>query len=116
MVRLLLIGILFRLAVPGAADDERLIEARLSAMTLEQKAAQMFMVSFFGAHLAEIEKDFLREVQPGAVVLFERNVESPPQVTALTNAYQQNIIDGGGLPLLIAVDQEGGRVDRKSVV
>ena len=112
MVRLLLIGILFRLAVPGAADDERSIEARLSAMTLEQKAAQMFMVSFFGAHLAEIEKDFLREVQPGAVVLFERNVESPSQVTALTNAYQQNIIDGGGLPLLIAVDQEGGRVQR----
>lgn len=112
MVRLLLIGMLFSLTPPGAADDEISIEARLSAMTLEQKAAQMFMVSFFGAHLAEIERDFLREVQPGAVVLFERNVESPPQVTALTNAYQQNIIASGGPPLLIAVDQEGGRVQR----
>ena len=112
IARLLLIGLLFGLAAPGAADDTLLIEDKLSEMTLEQKAAQMFMVSFFGAHLAETERDFLREVQPGAVVLFERNVESPSQVTALTNAYQQNIIDGGGLPLLIAVDQEGGRIQR----
>lgn len=112
MMRLLLIGLLFSLAPPGAADDKISIESRLSSMTLEQKAAQMFMVSFFGPRLAEIERDFLREVQPGAVVLFERNVESPPQVTALTNAYQQNIIESGGPPLLIAVDQEGGRIQR----
>ena len=36
-------------------------------MTLEQKVAQMFMVSFFGTQLTEAESDFLRQVQPGAV-------------------------------------------------
>ena len=112
MARLLLIWLLLGLSAPGAAADEPSIEDRLSAMTLEQKAAQMFMVSFFGPHLAEVERDFLRRVQPGAVVLFERNVESPRQATALTNAYQQNVIDGGGPPLLIAVDQEGGLIQR----
>lgn len=116
MARLFLIWLLLGLAALGAAadepSDEPSIESRLSDMTLEQKAAQMFMVSFFGRHLAEVERDFLRRVQPGAVVLFERNVESPRQATALTNAYQQNIIDGGGPPLLIAVDQEGGRIQR----
>ena len=110
MAGLLLIWLLFGLVMPGAAADELSIEDRLSEMTLEQKVAQMFMVSFFGPHLADIERDFLREVQPGAVVLFERNVESPQQVTALTNTYQQNMVDSGGLPLLIAVDQEGGRI------
>ena len=79
-------------------------------MTLEQKVAQMFMVSFFGAQLTETESAFLREVQPGAAVLFGRNVESPEQVTALTNSYQQEIMSWGGLPLLIAVDQEGGPI------
>ncbi|MCY4018595.1 MAG: beta-N-acetylhexosaminidase [Chloroflexi bacterium] len=79
-------------------------------MTLEQKVAQMFMVSFFGTQLTEMEAAFLREAQPGAVVLFGRNVESPEQVTALTNAYQQEIMSRGGLPLLIAVDQEGGPI------
>ncbi|MCY4539745.1 MAG: beta-N-acetylhexosaminidase [Chloroflexi bacterium] len=79
-------------------------------MTLERKVAQMFMVSFFGAHLTETESAFLREAQPGAAVLFGRHVESPEQVTALTNAYQQEVMSSGGLPLLIAVDQEGGPI------
>ena len=96
----------------NAAADESSSAERLPDMTLKQKIAQMFMVSFFGPHLAEVERDFLRRVQPGAVVLFERNVESPRQATALTNAYQQNVIDGGGPPLLIAVDQEGGLIQR----
>ena len=82
----------------------------LHNMTLEQKVAQMFMVSFFGEQLTETESAFLREVQPGAVVLFGRNVESPEQVTALTNSYQQEVMSRGGLPLLIAVDQEGGPI------
>ena len=104
---LLLGAVLANAAADGPSPAERLPD-----MTLKQKIAQMFMVSFFGAELADIERDFLRRVQPGAVVLFGRNVESPRQATALTNAYQQNIIDAGGPPLLIAVDQEGGRVQR----
>ncbi|MDE2950605.1 MAG: beta-N-acetylhexosaminidase [Chloroflexota bacterium] len=82
----------------------------LHNMTLERKVAQMFMVSFFGSQLTETEAAFLREAQPGAVVLFGRNVESPEQVTALTNSYQQEVMSRGGLPLLIAVDQEGGPI------
>ncbi len=81
-----------------------------AVMTLEQKVAQMFMASFFGTRLTESESTFLREVQPGAAVLFGRNVESPEQVTALTNAYQREVTSHGGLPLLIAVDQEGGPI------
>ena len=108
-LRLLLIGLLFSLAMASAADEPALAD-RLAAMTLKQKVAQMFMVSFFSTELAEIERDFLRRIQPGAVVLFGRNVRSPEQATALTNSYQQTIIEGGGLPLLIAVDQEGGRI------
>ena len=79
-------------------------------LSLEQKVAQMFMVSFFGPRLTETESAFLREVQPGAAVLFGRNIESPQQVTALTNAYQHEVTSRGGLPLLIAVDQEGGPI------
>ena len=81
-----------------------------SAMTLEQKVAQMFMVSLFGSQLTESEADFMREVQPGALVLFGRNVVSPAQVTALTNSYQELVTGAGGPPLLIAVDQEGGMI------
>lgn len=79
-------------------------------MTLQQKVAQMFMVSFFGTLLTEAEISFLRDVQPGAVALFGRNAASPRQVAELTNSIQAHAVASGGLPLLIAVDQEGGLI------
>lgn len=81
-------------------------------LTLEQQVAQMFMVTIHGAQLPEAGRDFLQRWQPGAVVLFTSNIGPPEQITRLTNSYQQAITDAGGLPLLIAVDQEGGRVQR----
>lgn len=86
------------------------VERNIIAMTLEQKVAQMFMVSFFGTELTETEAMFLRDVQPGAVALFGRNAASPAQVAELTNAIQWHSVSAGGLPLLIAVDQEGGLI------
>lgn len=53
-------------------------------------------------------RKLLEEVQPGGVVLFGRNVESPAQV-ALLNA---QIRDAVGRNVLIGIDQEGGLVDR----
>ncbi len=100
----------FFIAISISVADDVSIAAQVADMTLEQKVAQMFMVSFFGEELTQIERQFLRDIQPGAVVMFGKNIESPEQVTRLTNDYQQTIIDGGGIPLLIAVDQEGGRI------
>lgn len=81
-------------------------------LSLELRVAQMFMVTLHGPQLTEVGRDFLRRWQPGAVVLFTSNTGTPESVTALTNAYQQTILDAGGLPLLIAIDQEGGVVQR----
>lgn len=81
-------------------------------LTLEQQVAQMFMVTIHGAQLPEAGRDFLQRWQPGAVILFNSNIISPEQITRLTNSYQQAITSAGGLPLLIAADQEGGRVQR----
>ncbi len=80
----------------------------LNGMTLEQKVAQMFMVSLYSDSLIESERQFLQQYQPGAIVLLGRNVSTPSQVTRLTNTYQQTSVDSGGLPLFIAIDQEGG--------
>ena len=84
----------------------------IDSLTLEQQVAQMFMVTIHGSQLPEAGRDFLQRWQPGAVVLFTSNIGFPEQITQLTNSYQQAITDVGGLPLLIAVDQEGGRVQR----
>lgn len=84
----------------------------LDRMTLEQKVAQMFMVTLHGSVMTEDGAAFLRRYQPGLVVLFTSNAGTPAAVTRLTNSYQQTITDAGGVPLLIAVDQEGGVVTR----
>lgn len=53
-------------------------------------------------------QEVLRAVQPGGVLLTGRNIEASQQVIELTSAIR-SILD---VTPLIAVDQEGGRVDR----
>lgn len=72
----------------------------------------MFMVTLHGPQLTEVGRDFLQQWQPGGVVLFTSNTGTPPALTRLTNAYQETITAAGGPPLLIAIDQEGGLVQR----
>ena len=58
-------------------------------------------------------KALIREFGVGHVVLFARNVAGPEQVAELVRELQSAARDAGHeLPLLIAVDQEGGRVAR----
>lgn len=63
---------------------------------------------------AEIDQDVLREVREGkvgSIILFEKNIPQKNSFVALkkiTWAYQQ----AAPIPLFIAIDQEGGRVNR----
>jgi beta-N-acetylhexosaminidase len=66
------------------------------------------MVDLQGLELQPDEREMLQHPAVGGVILFSRNYESPEQVRALTgqvHAVRQP-------PLMIAVDQEGGRVQR----
>lgn len=87
------------------------LESLLARMTLEQKVGQMFMVGLWGTVITEDGARFLREYQPGAVVVFSYNVGNAATVTQLINEWQGSITGAGGLPLLVAIDQEGGRIN-----
>jgi beta-N-acetylhexosaminidase len=66
------------------------------------------MLDVVGLALADADRARLRHPLCGGVILFARNYESVPQIAALTAEIH-------GLrtpPLLIAVDHEGGRVQR----
>ena len=97
------------LALVCLADDDS-VPSLMAEMSLRSKVSQLFMVSFYGKSLSWDEAAFLREIKPGAAVLFRKNIESPAQVTRLINDWQREATADGGLPMLIAVDQEGGRV------
>src|ERR1051325_1354537 len=79
-----------------------------SEESLEEKAGRLLFVGLPVKHLDRHWRALLREVRPGGVILFGRNVESAEQVTLL-NA---QIRDAAGERVFIGVDQEGGLVDR----
>jgi len=77
--------------------------------SLREKIGQLVMMGFSGTGVSPECQTWIREFQPGGVILFSRNLQNPAQVASLTDILQ-------GLsptsPLLIAIDQEGGRVSR----
>ena len=76
--------------------------------SIRRKAGRVLFIGLPGPRLTARTRALLNEVQPGGVVLFGRNVESPEQV-ALLSAQIRDSVDH---PVLIGVDQEGGLVDR----
>jgi beta-N-acetylhexosaminidase len=74
---------------------------------LERSAAKMIAAGFHGTTLTpDLEKIIDRGIS--AVILFGRNVQNPKQVAQLCSDIQMH----AGRPILIATDQEGGRVAR----
>ena len=66
------------------------------------------MLDIAGLSLDESDRIRLKHPQVGGVILFSRNYESPEQLKALVDE-----IHGLRMPqLIVAVDQEGGRVQR----
>lgn len=77
---------------------------------LRQDAGQMITVGFGGYDLEQPVARALREGRIGGVILFSRNVDTPEQVADLNAAVYAA---AGEHPIpFIAVDQEGGRVQR----
>jgi beta-N-acetylhexosaminidase len=66
-----------------------------------------FMVDIEGTELSEIERQILIQPNVGSVILFTRNFISPEQLQKLIGAIQETNPN-----LFIAVDHEGGNVQR----
>ena len=67
------------------------------------------MLSVSGVELTDAEKCLLEKANPLGITLFKRNVKNKKQVKALVQSIREVI---GREDVLIAVDQEGGRVCR----
>ena len=67
------------------------------------------MLSCSSIKLSDAEKCLFEKYNPLGVTLFGRNLVSPAQIQALTKEIKETV---GRDDVLIAVDQEGGRVRR----
>lgn len=102
----------------GMAGVVAEMKERRAAMSLEEKAGQVIMPAFrqtaSGEPLRQMDehtRELLSEVQPAGLILFSENIAHEAQVKQLIEAFQAT----ARLPLLMAVDEEGGRVSRLSV-
>ena len=78
----------------------------------EKKISQLLMVGVIGESLSELERSAWRCYPPGGVILFARNCVDPQKTKALVAELQGISNKASGLPLIVAVDQEGGPVVR----
>jgi len=76
----------------------------------KRRAGQRVILGFPGPSLDQETRRVIQLIQPAGFVLFARNVEEPAQVRELNRELQTLLPDG--LPPLLTVDQEGGRVQR----
>ena len=108
---LLLLAAVAPACAPAAGKDA-------AALTLEQAVGQMLLVGFRGTELTGSAAAMLRDIQPGGVILFDRdgpsggelarNITDRAQLQALTAQLQEQ----AAIPYFIAIDAEGGYVNR----
>jgi beta-N-acetylhexosaminidase len=74
------------------------------------RAGELLWVGFDGLDAPTELCERIREREVGAAILFSRNLKDPAQVATLTNGLRGAA--PAELPLPVAIDQEGGRVQR----
>jgi len=94
---------------------DRHVDDIIARMSMEEKIGQLFMVYFKGTSLSDELSDMIDTCHVGGIILYSSagNIEDPTQVAGLINAAQHEALSHGArIPLLVAIDQEGGRVVR----
>src|SRR5215471_18514865 len=82
-------------------------------LTLEEQIGQLLMVGFWGTTPSPEIIDLIQRYHVGNVILFSRNIHDTSQVLELTQQLQKIAKEAGQrYPLLIAIDQENGIVQR----
>ena len=80
----------------------------LLELPFEQQIGQFFLIGLPGTEVDEETRKLIEEIRPGGIIVFGRNVESAEQLRKLLDDSRQLI----PTEPLMAIDQEGGLVDR----
>lgn len=91
---------------------QQLVDAQLTKLTLEQKIGQLLILGIEDntSTVSADTKQLIAEQGIGNIMLFKRNIISEQQLNELTSELKK--LPANNVPLWIAIDQEGGKVNR----
>ncbi len=108
--------------------DPAVVEQVMASLTLEEKVGQLFMPVMSGSDATSVSSlegqnnetvfgprtpaEIVSTYKLGGVIYLTQNIISADQVGSLSAGLQNAARDETGIGLLVAVDQEGGRVNR----
>lgn len=81
-------------------------------LTARDSAGQLLTLGFEGVRYTSALGSWFKKIKPGGVILFSRNIKTSSQTETLISDLKKLSEDVTGLSLIVAVDQEGGRVAR----
>ena len=113
MSRILIWISIFIYCLPVLAfNEQKNVQQIIKDMPLEKKVGQLFIFGFTGSKFNQSLKKQIENLHPGAIIVFGRNIKTLNQVRHLNGLAQKLSLRHSKVPLLIAVDQEGGKVIR----
>ncbi|TYP75588.1 beta-N-acetylhexosaminidase [Paenibacillus methanolicus] len=94
----------------GSAADAALLR-QIAGMTLEERIGQLIVAGVDGTAADAGAKRMIRDQHVGGVIFYKDNLASAESVIRYVNQLKAWNA-GGAAPLLLSVDQEGGKVSR----
>jgi beta-N-acetylhexosaminidase len=92
-------------------EPEQSTSRKVSQLSLEEAVGQMFVVGIGGTEPDYYIEKMLRERNIGGILLHDYNMQSKEQTQVMVSELQElSIKDSPCTPLIVAVDQEGGRI------
>jgi len=79
---------------------------------LSVQVGQLFLIGFEGSVYDRLLEDLLREVRPGGVIFFQRNITGATEFAELVRRTAAFLSTPSATPPFLAIDLEGGKVDR----
>jgi len=86
--------------------------SNLDLSELNTAVGRVFMAGMPGPTMDPLTEKLIRDHGLGGIILFSRNIGDPVQIATLCRDLQALALSSRGIPLFMAVDQEGGRVAR----
>jgi len=84
----------------------------INPLELDKKIGQLFIGGMPGPELDYNTIKLIKDYNLGGIILFKRNIIDPVQLACLCRDIQNLSMEYIGIPLFLAIDQEGGRVAR----